>query len=72
MTGYTVDVPVVPIIILHKDVTADVVVADTCLDVIGVRGFIELALPTFEVPGALGVREDASGTLDEEMSAAAC
>ena len=31
-----------------------------------------MAFPTFEVPGALGVREDASGALDEEMGAAAC
>ena len=72
MTRYTVDVPVVPIIILNKDITTDVVVADTCLDVIGVRGFIELAFPTFEVPGALGVGEDASVALDEEMGTAAC
>lgn len=72
MTGYTVDVPEVPIVILNKDIVADVVVADTCLHVIGVGGFVELAFPTFEVPGALSVREDASGALDEEMGTAGC
>ena len=72
MTGYTVDVPVVPIVILNKDIVADVVVADTCLHVIGVGSFIELAFPTFEVPSALSVREDACGALDEEMGTAGC